>query len=308
MVTTRGERQVTWSQGQILPPEAALAFQLIAVEEAETHLPVVITHDCDLAAAVEKEPHAEILVAHPTSKPGAAANAKIARRLELFLHRRSGPQVVELLASQKRTVQKAALFEYAPRRDVWLAPQDRLILQRWLAARYRRAAFPEAFESRLRTKVDRRTLVEHIEAIMDEGGEWIRCLLFELDDGDISEREGPEDVYRLGITVLYASARDEPKAHAAAAIAAEALEQIFARAFERPGGAREYIDLLYCDAVSDAVLTVQQREQLTEASRVPEPRRGSAASHGDGIIPASRVDHPGGLPPATTMGSPSACT
>jgi hypothetical protein len=70
---------------------------------------------------------------------------------------------------------------------------------------YRRAAFPEAFETRLRTKIDRSTLVEHIEAILNEGGEWIRCLLFELDDGDIRERQGPEDVYQLGITVLYAS-------------------------------------------------------------------------------------------------------
>lgn len=264
MVTTRGERQITWSQGQMIPPEAALAFQLIAAEQAATHLPVVITHDCDLAAAVEKEPHAEILVAHPTAKLGAAANAKVARRLELLLHSRSGPQVIELLASQKRTVPKAALFEYAPRQDVWLAPQDRLILQRWLAARYRRAAFPEAFETRLRTKVGRRTLVEHIEAILDEGGEWIRCLLFDLDEGEMTERERPDDAYRLGITVLYASALDEPKAYAAATAAAEAMEQIFARAFERPGGAREYIDLRYCDPVSDAVLTVQQREQLTE--------------------------------------------
>lgn len=264
MVAVRCERQVAWSQGQVLPPEAALAFQLIAAEEAATHLPVVITHDCDLAAAVEKEPHAEILVAHPTLKLGAAANGKVARRLELLLHGHSSSRVVELFASQKRMVQKAALFEYAPRQDVWLVPHDRLILQRWLAARYRRAAFPEAFEARLRTKVDRRALVEHIEAIMDEGGEWIRCLLFELDDGDISEREGPKDVYRLGITVLYASALDEPMAHSAALTAAEALEKIFARAFERPSGVREYIDLRYCDAVSDAVLTVQQREQLTE--------------------------------------------
>ena len=258
------QRQIAWSQGKVLPPQAALAFKLVAVEEAATHFPVVITHDCDLAAALEKEPNAEILIGRPSSKLGAAANAKVARRLELLLQSQSGPQVVELLASQKRIVPKAVLFEYVPRQDVWVASRDRLILQRWLAARYRRAAFPEAFETRLRTKVDRRALVDHIEAILDEGGEWIRCLLFDLDDGDLSEREGPEDVYRLGITVLYAGTPDEPKAYAAASAAAEALEKTFARAFERPGGVRQYIDLRYCDPVSDAVLTVQQREQLTE--------------------------------------------
>ena len=99
---------------------------------------------------------------------------------------------------------------------------------------------------------------------MDEGGEWIRCLLFELDDGEICERDGPDDVYRLGITVLYISALDEPKAYAAACAAADALERLFARAFEPQGGARKYIDLRYCDPISDAALTVQQRERLAE--------------------------------------------
>lgn len=264
MAAEEGARQTSWSQGQILPPDAALAFQLVVVEEAANRFPVVITHDCDLAAALDKEPDAEILIGSPISKLGAAANSKIARRLDLAVQSDAGPRAMELLARDKRTVPKAALFEYSPREDLWLLPQDRLILQRWLAARYRRAAFPEAFEDRLRTKIGRRTLVDRIEAILDEGGELIRCLLFELDEGEIRERDGPEDIYHLGITVLYASVPDEPKAYAAAAAAAEALEQIFARAFERQGGARAYIDLRYCDPISDAVLTVQQREQLTE--------------------------------------------
>ena len=264
MAVGEAERRTTWSQGQILPPEAALAFQLVAGEEAASQFPIVITHDCDLAAAVEKEPVVELLIGRLISKLGAATNAKVARRLELALQSHAGPRALALLAPDKRAVPKTALFKYAPREDLWLARQDRIILQRWLAARYRRAAFPEAFETRLRTKIDRRTLVEHIEAILDEGGEWIRCLLFELDAGDLREREGSGDVYRLGITVLYASVPDEPKAYAAASAAADALERIFARAFERQGGVRESIDLRYCDPISDAALTVQQREQLTE--------------------------------------------
>lgn len=258
------ERKTAWSQGQILPPEAALAFRFVAPAEAASHFPLVITHDCDLAAVLEKEPVAEILIDRPISTLGAAANAKVARRLELNLQSQTGPRAVELLAPDKRTVPKEALFQYAPRKDFWLAPPDRTILQRWLAARYRRAAFPEAFEARLRTKIGRRRVADHIEAILDEGGEWIRCLLFELDDGEICERDGPDDVYRLGITVLYVSALDEPKAYAAACAAANALERLFARAFEPQGGARKHIDLRYCDPISDAALTVQQREGLAE--------------------------------------------
>jgi hypothetical protein len=258
------ERKIPWSQGQILPPEAALAFQLVTEEELAMRFPLVITHDCDLAAVPDKEPSAEILIGRSIGKLGSATNAKVARRLELALQSRTGSQAVELLAPNKRTVPKEALFQYSPRKDLWLAPSDRRILQRWLAARYRRAAFPEAFEARLRTKIGRRTVVQELESILNDGGEWIRCLLFDVDEGEFCERDGPDDVYQLGITVLYVSASDEPRAYAAASAAAEALEKVFAQAFERQGGARQYIDLRYCDPISDSVLTVRDRERLSE--------------------------------------------
>jgi hypothetical protein len=263
-VTRERDRGLTWRQGQILPPEAALALELVTPEEIANCFPVVITHDCDLTAAFEKEPLVEILVGRLTSKLGAAANAKIARHLEVNLQSSEGPRAVVLRAPDKRAVPKAALFAYAARGDLWLAPQDRLILQRWLAARYRRAAFPEAFEARLRQRFGGRRIVDHIESILGEGGQWIRCLLFDLDEGDIRERDDPDDVYRLGVTVLYAGASDEPRAYAAACVVADAMERLFAGAFERPGGTREYIDLVYCEPIADTALTVQQREQLTE--------------------------------------------
>jgi hypothetical protein len=43
------ERRATWSQGQLLSPEAALALQLVAAEEATSQFPIVITHDCEHA-------------------------------------------------------------------------------------------------------------------------------------------------------------------------------------------------------------------------------------------------------------------
>jgi len=108
MAPGSAKRQIVWNQGQILPPEAALAVQIIEAEKAGTHFPIVISHDCDLAAALEKEPHVEILIGRSIAKLGAASNAKIARRLELLLQQRqSGPQVVELLAPEKRTLPKA---------------------------------------------------------------------------------------------------------------------------------------------------------------------------------------------------------
>ncbi len=111
MAVGEGERRTTWSQGQILPPEAALAFQLVAAEEAASRFPIVITHDCDLAAAVEKEPVVELLIGRLISKLGAATNAKVARRLDLALQSHAGPLALALLAPDKRAVQKTALFK-----------------------------------------------------------------------------------------------------------------------------------------------------------------------------------------------------
>ena len=40
MFAAEGERQTKWSQGQILPPEAALALQLVGSEEATSRIPL----------------------------------------------------------------------------------------------------------------------------------------------------------------------------------------------------------------------------------------------------------------------------
>ena len=56
------ERKTSWSQGQILTPEAALALHLVTDEELASRFPLIITHDCDLAATLDRDPSAEILI------------------------------------------------------------------------------------------------------------------------------------------------------------------------------------------------------------------------------------------------------
>jgi hypothetical protein len=85
-----------------------------------------------------------------------------------------------------------------------------------------------------------------------------------LDDGDIRERQRPEEVYPLGITILYANSPVEPRAYAAASSAAEALKRISARAFRRQSGARAHIDLWYCNPIS--ALTEQRLEYTSLAT------------------------------------------
>jgi hypothetical protein len=260
-------RNLSWRQGDILSDEAVAICGLESAEgSSEPIYAIVISHDCDLAASEGKEPNAEVITGRRVRKLGGDSFAKTARRLQVEYQSADGPVVLELVATGKVPVPKAKLFTSAPRRDITLDKQGLNILQRWLAARYRRTAFPEAFEARLRSpqKSGKKTFLDRIEGILEAGGDHIRGLLFDLDEGADVERAALNDTYQLGVVVLYNSLRDEPAAAAVASNAAEELERLFAEAFETQAGEWQGICLTYCDPMSDNAITVVQSEMLKE--------------------------------------------
>ena len=260
------DRQFSWRQGDVLTDEAAKAFGLRDSENADGTVVVVISHDCDLTAVAEKEPESEVIVGRRIRELGADSYGKTARRLHIEYQTTEGPVALELMATAKQSISKPALFATDPRQDMWLDGRGIGILQRWLAARYHRAAFPEAFQDRLRAAVipGKRAFLKKIESILADGGDHIRAVLFDLDEGQDIERQAPDDVYHLGIVVLYDSLRDEPAAAAAAKKAAEALEEIFETAFHSSEDGWQNICLKYCDPISDSAMTVAQREMLRQ--------------------------------------------
>ncbi len=260
------DRKFSWRQGDVLSDEAAKALGLQHPENADETFVVVISHDCDLAAIADKEPESEVIVGRRIDKLGADSYGKTARRLHIEYQMKAGPVVLELVATAKRSIRKTDLFATEPRRDMGLDGQGIAILQRWLASRYHRAGFPEAFENRLRAaKIPgKRSFLKKIEDILADGGDHIRALLFDLDEGKDIEREAPDDLYQLGVIVLYDSLRDEPTAAAAATKAAEALEDLFEAAFCAPEVGWQNICLQYCDPMSDSAITVAQREMLKQ--------------------------------------------
>lgn len=259
-------RQFSWRQGDLLTSEAAVALGYCPQDDADATFVVVISHDCDLTAEIEKEPLAELIVGRRIDKLGSDSYGKTARRLHIEYQTQDGPVVIELMATAKQRIEKQTLFEFFPRTDVRLDGRGIGILQRWLAARYHRAAFPEAFENRLRSAVvpGKRTFLKKIEIILSDGGEHIRGLLFDLDEGKDVERNAPDDVYQLGINVLYDSTKDEPTAATVAEAAARALEDLFSTAFYSEQAGWQNIRLEYCDPISDSGITVAQREMLKQ--------------------------------------------
>lgn len=260
-----GERHISWRQGDVLADETVKELGISYPEEGEDFLVVIISHDCDLAATDDKEPQVEAIVARRIPKLGGDSFAKTARRLHIEYMVEGVSVCLELTWKHRVFIEKKPLFKSAPRPEVSLVQQGKTILRRWLGARYDRAAFPEAFEDRLRRAGTRKApFLSRVETILDEGAEHVRALLFDLDDGLDVERQEPDDRYRLGIYVLYDSSIDEAMAAAAAEKTAAQLETLFNEAFHHTPGGWTGIELIYCDPLSDGAITVVQAAALKQ--------------------------------------------
>ncbi|CAN7599169.1 hypothetical protein LJR289_004357 [Pseudoduganella sp. LjRoot289] len=253
---TISTRDTPWRQGMVLQDEAVVEFGLAGEGPAE-RVVVVISHDCDIAN-LEKEPQVEVITGRRIAVLGADANAKTPRRLHIAFQTESGPVAVELQAIDKRLIPNQALRRHLPRAGWCLLSEDLVILQAWLAARYRRSAFPEQFEERLRSKAARK-----IAKALEPAGQHIIAVFFDVDGGHEVARTDVDDLYSLRVTLLYESGKDEPAAHAAAELACDAIVEIFESIFQSATGWHN-IQLLDCSSISDNAMTVAQSRLLKE--------------------------------------------
>ena len=244
-------RETLWRQGSVLPEDASKALDLSHPESPERTFAVVISHDCDLVQDPDKEPFVELVTGRVIDAIKADSHAKTARRLQIEFHGPQGLLAAELSAVHKAIIKKNDLAPFGPRTDVSLDAQGLSILQRWLAARYRRAAFPDEFEQRLKkAKMPRR-----IEKALYTAGKHVVAVFFDVDGGDDSQRNGPDDFYRLGIYLLYDTSQNESDAEAAARTAADDIEKAFESAFQVKDNLWKNIRLEYCDAISDEAMS-----------------------------------------------------
>jgi len=58
---TEANRQLLWLQGHVLTDDALKSLGLQKAEQTDEVFAVVISHDCDLTAALDKEPIAELM-------------------------------------------------------------------------------------------------------------------------------------------------------------------------------------------------------------------------------------------------------
>jgi hypothetical protein len=141
--------------------------------------------------------------------------------------------------------------KHAPSATLLLDPASLNTLQHWLAARYRRSAFPDAFDRHL----DKTGVAGRLAKILGPLGNHIVAVFFDVDEGkEIQHDDG--DPFTLSIHLLYSTAADPFAARTAANSAAQAITAAFHdRCQDKQTNEWRGIELVECSAISDEALT-----------------------------------------------------
>lgn len=228
-------RGISWRQGDVVR---------LRNDDSTAPLCIIATHDCDICADIDVEPLVEYFPLELTEKlDGSAAYGRNPRKLHLPLDRADTSTLTSALdIRHRKELPKAEFFQRASLFDAQPAARERVVLRRWLAARYARSAFADSFETLMR-RVDSK-----IDVLSKKKGEEIRALYFDLDDNESVERNAEGDIYALAIYVVYPPDTNDE----VAAEFARKVSEIFQAAFFDPTSDAWYgIQLLSCDAICE---------------------------------------------------------
>lgn len=237
-------RAMPWRQGSVITLADLMAIGTKLPEGCAGGL--VITHDCDLANGIEVEPLVECLPFTRLEAPdGNCLNAKNPRVLHMALQLEGAECDVQLCAPQKFSVTKNDLAAFQPT-DSLLSDKDRQVLQGWLAARYRRHAFPDELVERMRpvTAYLEKQLKRRAQGVL---GVWV--------DYDPRLPLTDEEPYELWLYIVYST--DSPDNHSQAEELANNLTNRFSTPL--PG-----LILAESAAVSEAGFTLTDQRRTVE--------------------------------------------
>jgi hypothetical protein len=248
-------RNTPWRQGDLLTNEAVKSTGMLHSESPSETLVIVATHDCDLTQLPDREPLIEVVVGRRVKKlEGNFTHAKNSRTLHIEFDSNE-PLLAEFSSVEKRTIPKNVLVDYVPEPNTMLSPTVKATFQMWLASRYRRSAFPDEFENRLKEA----KLHEKISKTVKPLGNIITAVFFDVDEGREVVRTEPDDIYGLDIILLYATEPDFDAAEKAADSAKDTIKQAFKEKLQDPqSGSWKYIELRYIDAISEEALSYRQ--------------------------------------------------
>ena len=154
-------------------------------------------------------------------------------------------------------------------------PKNKSVLQRWLAVRYRRAAFADEFVERLRRTTD---IEKRLAKILEPLGKYLIAVFFDVDEGVEKERNGADDVYVLRIDLLYSTDDDPAIAQEVTESAAASITAAFRDRCLDSGNGWKWIELAGCVPIADQAMTFAQSTQLKQWNMDYLSLRGDAAT------------------------------
>ena len=276
------DRETSWRQGDLLTSDGSLQLGLVESLE-DGRFAVVISHDCDIPHP--HEPCIEVIVADLIGDARGdpqLSHAKNPRRLHLAYDKADGgSMVLELRHAEKRSIPRVEFGQSASRfLEASLSDESKRTLKQWLAARYGRPAFPNAFENRLAKRVGKRDVKSRIARILAPEARHLVGLFF-----DLGEQRGIEasdgEPYALSISVAYDAIEGGPGARESAESVVRQLRALFIEAYGPPDAATE-IALDACEPVPDTHMT------LADLRRVDQWRLEYLSLHDDehgGFLP-----------------------
>jgi hypothetical protein len=159
-------RKAGWRQGDLLCHRVAVQMLLHSVDHkpgvADEFWLSILTQDCDLVRDKKREPFVEMLVLTPqatSSKLSPGERGQSSRFLALSARSASGRLCLKASVHDRIRVRKSDFVSVARDRPeaadgYCLDHEERLLLVRWMARRYTRPPFPDAFEDCLQSTDD----------------------------------------------------------------------------------------------------------------------------------------------------------
>lgn len=257
-------RETVWRQGFFLDKDAILALKLSDKVNLNNIVVIVATHDCDLTQQPDVEPMLEVVIGCLVDIPqGNFTHTKSPRKLHIEVKKEGSIVFAEFLAKNKISITKEHLAKFLPNNVLSLDTENINLFQRWLALRYRRSAFPDEFESRLKSKPIK--LDEKISGILRKHGVSITAVFFDVDEGRDLPKANSDDTYLLDITIIYGDKPDYNAALDAAEKARDAIKTIFKNKLYKPDSDNWVdIELRDCEAMSENALTYKQSTNLKQ--------------------------------------------
>lgn len=155
---SRKIREAGWQQGSLLCRTDHATMLSAAVDtppfgSEEPVCLIVINQICDLVANPDIEPHVELVCGRFVDRPDPIyRHGRNPRRIHLALSCGGNTtRWIDISIHDRVRVRKEAFGEMRPDGDTILPDQDIHLLRRWIAKRYTRPAFPDAFNERLAT-------------------------------------------------------------------------------------------------------------------------------------------------------------